>query len=160
MGLELIRASAEHRLLFINLMQLYMHDFSEFVDIDVQDNGLYKAYAYLEDYWKDNTTRFAYIIKHDAHYAGFVLVRYLETEERSYYSIAEFFIIRKYRRAGIGSKVAMQIFDLYKGNWEVFQKEANKPAQGFWTDVINEYTKGEFTDRFAEGKRIQNFQNV
>jgi predicted acetyltransferase len=159
MNHDLIRATARDRGIFINLMQLYMHDFSEFVDIDVQDNGLYRAYAYLEDYWKDDKTRFAYLIKISGILAGFVLVRFIEVEEGGRYSIAEFFIIRKYRRTGMGSLVAKQIFDLYKGNWEIFQKESNIPAQEFWTKVINEYTAGLFTDKFEDGKRIQRFQN-
>ena len=34
-----------------------------------------------------------------------------------------------------------------------------KPAQLFWKRVIDEYTQGQFTERFEDGKRIQNFDN-
>ncbi len=65
--------------------------------------------------------------------------------------------MKKYRREGIGKAIAIQIFDLHKGQWEVFQKESNKPAQLFWNKVISEYTKGNFTERFEDGRFIQDF---
>jgi predicted acetyltransferase len=137
-------------------MQFYMYDFSEFVNIDVQEDGLFEAYKFLDEYWKDNN-RFPYIIQKDKTYAGFILVRFIESAQRKYFSIAEFFVMKKYRRAGIGKTIAHQVFNLHKGDWEVFQKENNKPAQLFWNKVIDEYTKGNFKERFEDGKRIQDF---
>jgi len=127
-------------------MQFYKYDFSEFVDIDVQKDGLFEAYKFLDEYWKDNNNRFPYIIQKDKKYAGFVLVKFIESAQRKYFSIAEFFVMKKYRREGIGKTIAHRIFDLHKGTWEVFQKENNKPAQLFWNSVINEYTKGNFAE--------------
>ncbi len=85
------------------------------------------------------------------------MVRFIETDKRNYFSIAEFFVMKKYRRKGIGKSVAHQIFNLHKGTWEVFQKESNKPAQLFWNKIITNYTKGNFTERFEDGKLIQDF---
>ncbi|MEJ7588193.1 MAG: GNAT family N-acetyltransferase [Ferruginibacter sp.] len=90
-------------------------------------------------------------------YVGFVLVRFIEAKERSYFSVAEFFVMKKYRRAGIGTSIATYVFDLHKGGWEVFQKESNKPAQIFWYKVIDEFTNAKFTERFEDGRRIQSF---
>jgi predicted acetyltransferase len=87
------------------------------------------------------------------------LARFIESEGRSYFSMAEFFIMKKYRREGIGRSVAEQIFNLHKGQWEVYQKESNVPAQIFWNKVIDEYTKGQFKERLEDGKRIQDFEN-
>jgi predicted acetyltransferase len=87
------------------------------------------------------------------------LVRRIKTEERNYFSIAEFFILRKYRLQGIGKAVAVEIFNLHRGEWEVYQKESNKPAQLFWNKTIKEYTKGQFSERFDNGRFIQNFEN-
>ncbi len=58
-----------------------------------------------------------------------MLVRFIETAQRSYFSIAEFFIMKRYRRSGIGKDIGHQVFNLYKGEWEVYQKENNKAAQ-------------------------------
>ena len=157
MNTQLIKASLQQKDVIKNLMQFYMYDFSEFVELDVESNGLFAAYLNLDDYWKD-ANRFPYIIKKDEKYIGFVLVRFIETEQRNYFSIAEFFVMKKYRRKGVGKAIAHQVFDLHKNEWEVFQKESNKPAQLFWSEVINEYTNGKFTEHFENGKSIQNFK--
>jgi predicted acetyltransferase len=48
---------------------------------------------------------------------------------------------------------------LHKGQWEVYQKENNKPAQVFWNKTISGYKKGQFKDRSENGRRIQTFEN-
>ncbi|CAK7026279.1 GNAT family N-acetyltransferase [Tissierella sp. P1] len=159
MEFQIIKASKEYKNIVGNLMQFYFYDFSEFVKCDVEDNGLYRAYEYLDDYWNEENHRFPYLVKQDGKYIGFVLVRLIESEEENYFSIAEFFIMKKYRRKGIGQAVANKIFDLHRGQWEVFQIETNKPAQAFWHKTIDEYTKGQFKERSENGKKVQEFVN-
>jgi predicted acetyltransferase len=157
MDFELIKASKEDKDILANLMQFYFYDFSEFVKCDVEDSGLFGTYPHLEDYWKEKNHRFPYLVKQDGKYVGFVLVRLIESAERNYFSIAEFFIMKKYRRTGLGKTIAMKLFNLHKGQWEVFQILTNEPAQVFWRQVIKEYTNGEFKERIESGRRIQDF---
>ena len=159
MNFTLLPASEEYKAVIQNLMQFYIYDFSEYVKYDVDDNGLFAPYPNLDDYWKETSNKFPYIIKKDDKYVGFVLVKFIESQERMYFSIAEFFILKKYRRTGIGKAIAIKVFNLHKGQWEVFQKESNKPAQIFWKKVIEEYTKGQYKESSEDGKRIQNFEN-
>ncbi len=158
MNIKLIEASRIHKDVIKNLMQFYMYDFSEFVEVDVEADGLFAAYKNLDDYWNDEN-RFSYIIQKDEIYIGFVLIRYIEEQQRNHFSIAEFFVMKKYRRRGIGKSIATQIFNSHTGKWEVFQKESNKPAQLFWNKIINDYTKGNFKERLEDGKLIQGFTN-
>lgn len=157
MNYELILASKEYEAVIRNLLQFYIYDFSEFVQCDVEEDGLFGEYPYLKDYWIEGNHRFPYVIKKEDKYVGFILVRFIESEARNYYSIAEFFVMKKYRKEGIGKAVAKQIFELHKGDWEVYQLESNKQAQIFWCKVIDEYTQGKFKDRFENGKMIQDF---
>lgn len=159
MNFKLIHASQVHKKIIENLMQFYIYDFSEFLKYDVEKDGRFEAYPNLEEYWDKRNDRFPYIVMKDEKYAGFVLVKFIESEERKYFSIAEFFILKKYRLEGIGKEVAKQIFSLHKGSWEVYQKESNKPAQVFWNKSINEYTKGKFKERLENGRKIQNFES-
>ena len=76
-----------------------------------------------------------------------------------YFSMAEFFIMQKYRREGIGKEAARQLFTLHKGDWQVHQRENNIPAQEFWRKVINKYTDGQFSERLESGRRVQNFRS-
>ena len=124
-----------------NLMELYLHDFTEFDRADINDNGVY-GYAYLDEYWIKNG-RYPFFVRVDRKLAGFVLVH----REEEINTIAEFFVMRKYRRQGIGSEVAKRIFDLFPGNWNVLQEACNAPAQAFWRKVIAEYTDGKFIER-------------
>jgi predicted acetyltransferase len=156
-GVELIDAG-EYKEVLKNLMQFYIYDFSEYVDCDVEGDGLFSAYHDLDAYWKESDDKFPYLVKKDDKYVGFVLVKTIKVE-RELFSIAEFFIMKKYRREGIGKAVAKKLFDRYKGWWEVHQRENNKSAQQFWRKVINEYTKSHFTEHFVNGKRIQMFRS-
>ncbi len=152
MNYEIIKASLDNGEILTNLMQFYIYDFSEFIEAHVEENGRFGDYP-LNDYWKEDN-HLPYLVRFNGNYAGFVLVKWIKTETKSYFSIAEFFIMKKYRRTGLGKTVAKDIFRLHKGKWEVFQMEKNEPAQLFWRNVINEYTGGRFTERVEEGKRI------
>jgi len=158
MKVTLTKASRENIGVMENLMQFYIYDFSEFVDLDVNKDGLFEPYAGIRDYWDNENERFPYFIKEGERFLGFVLVRYIMASERNYFSMAEFFIMRKYRRKGIGRSMAEQVFQLHKGQWEIYQKESNKPAQVFWRNIITDYTEGQFKERVEYGKRIQEFE--
>jgi predicted acetyltransferase len=150
------KAELKDKEILKNLMQFYFYDFSEFIDAHPQSNGLFGDYPYLDNYWGEEE-RYPYLVELEGKLAGFALVRFVKTPEKSYYSIAEFFILKKYRKTGLGKSVAHRMFDLHKGNWEVFQIEKNKPAQAFWRKVINEYCDGQFFERVEEGTVLQEF---
>jgi len=159
MKIQIIKASPENKQVIRNLLQLYMYDFSEYTGSDPEANGLFADYPQFEDYWKEPNHRFPYIIRNEERYIGFVFVRKIETPEKSYFSIGEFFIMRKYRRKGFGRIIAKEVFNLHKGEWEIYQMEANKPAQTFWKEIIAEYTNGLFDERTENNRTIQQFKN-
>lgn len=154
---EIYAAPLEEKETIFNLMQFYSYDFSEFIDMDVEDGGLYASYPYLDDYWTEPEIRFPYLIKLNGRIAGFALVRKIQTIEKTFFSMAEFFVMKKYRRLGIGKQAAIALFDLHPGAWEVFQLETNIPAQYFWNKIISEYTRDQYTERVEQGEKTQVF---
>ena len=95
---------------------------------------------------------------------GFVLVSrhaFLPGNEQS---ISEFFIMRKYRRQGVGLKAAHAIFDRFPGKWEVQEIDCNEPAHRFWIKVIDSYTNGHYQEIFMDEERwkgpVQWFDNI
>jgi predicted acetyltransferase len=52
----------------------------------------------------------------------------------------EFFVMKKYRKSGVGKQTAFYLFDLFPGKWEVAQIKANIPARKFRMKVISDYT--------------------
>lgn len=133
-----------------NLIELYKHDFSDFTPFeeqeDVDESGRF-GYKYLDSYWIE-PNRHPFIIRVDGRIAGFVFVNldHEEGELPNTHGISEFFVMRKYRRRGIGESVAHQLFDMFPGRWQVGQVWGNIPAQTFWRKVINGYTKGNYTE--------------
>lgn len=150
------KAELKHKETIKNLMQFYFYDFSEYVEAYVGSNGLFNEYAYLNNYWEEKE-RYPYLIEKNGKLAGFVLVSEVQEEEKQFWSISEFFIMKKFRLSGLGRLAAHQVFQHHKGNWEVFQIGSNKPAQAFWRKVINDYTEGQFVERAEEGNVTQTF---
>ncbi|MCL4274511.1 MAG: GNAT family N-acetyltransferase [Anaerolineales bacterium] len=143
MKIEIQPASLEDKTILRNLMELYAYDFSEFEQSDVDEHGLF-GYERLDHYWTE-AGRYPFLVRAHGRLAGFVLVRNLE-ETTPVHSIAEFFILRKYRRRGVGKAAAHQIFGMFPGQWRVAQTEDNHPAQAFWRKVISGYTQGNFKE--------------
>jgi len=96
---------------------------------------------------KKEEGRQAFLVKVNDMLAGFVLVNnYCMMKEpgNETKTIAEFFIMRKWRRQGVGKEIAFKTFDIHKGNWKIKQEKENIGAQRLWEHVINEYTAGNF----------------
>ena len=144
MSVEVLLASLKDKPLIQRMMELYQYDFSEFEGTDLDQHGCF-GYSYLGHYWVEEG-RHPFIVRVDGKLAGFALVSQHTHIAGDGYSIAEFFILRKYRRQRIGKVVAFQVFDLFPGRWEVKQTEANIVAQQFWQNVIREYTAGQFEE--------------
>lgn len=143
MNIEVKRLAIEEKSILRNLLELYQYDFSEFESEDLDEHGLF-GYKYLDHYWTEDS-RYPFIVKVDGKLAGFSLVRDLISPGNTItHSMAEFFIMRKYRKQGIGKAVAHKVFDILPGNWRVSQVEKNFPAQNFWRKVISEYTNGNY----------------
>ncbi|GGD86052.1 GNAT family N-acetyltransferase [Paenibacillus nasutitermitis] len=150
--MELIKVSFEKKMILRNLMELYQYDMSLFEDNsenDVNEYGLFD-YKYLDHYWTEEG-RFPFFIMESGKLAGFVLVREIADSESPKVSVAEFFILRKYRERGMGKEVAHKVFEMFKGNWSVSWLEKNLPAKAFWTKVIMEYSNGNYSESLQAG---------
>jgi predicted acetyltransferase len=147
MNLEMQTARVSEKPVLRNLLQLCLHDYSEFNGEDVDEHGIFN-YDYLDNYWVE-PGRYAFLARVDGKLAGFVLVRQLDPGQADYH-VAEFFILRKYRGHGLGRQVAFWIFDHFPGEWRVSQETGNLPAQTFWRKIIADYTAGNFTDTFQD----------
>ncbi len=130
------KAAAAERPVLDRLMQLYLHDFSEFAPIgsphgDVDAEGRF-ANEWLESYWQEDG-RIPLLIRADDHLAGFALLNQWSALDLPLdRAMAEFFVLRKYRRARVGTRAALHLFHGYPGRWEVPVASYNHPALLFW----------------------------
>jgi len=156
------RVEYEEKLILRNLLELYNYDFSEFDPEDVNKYGLYE-YKYLDHYWTEEG-RHPFFIRVNANLAGFALVRELGLNEanQTIYSMAEFFVMKKYRNLKVGDYVAQELFNMFSGFWKVAQIEANKPAQMFWRKTIERYTNNNYKETREDDWEgpIQTFSTV
>jgi predicted acetyltransferase len=153
MKLELREPSRSDRVLIRRMMELYLHDFSEFDGSDLDEHGLF-GYGDLDYFWFE-PTHAAFLVTVDGKLSGFVLVESEVLIEGNERSVAEFFILRKYRRKGIGKAVAFEVFNRLPARWEIQVIVQNLPAQEFWRKIITEYAQGNFQETFFDNEEWQ-----
>ncbi|RST60645.1 GNAT family N-acetyltransferase [Siminovitchia terrae] len=142
-----------------HLLELYNYEFSEFTNDDVNEFGLYD-YKYLDNYWNE-PTRFPFFIKVDGKYAGFALIRKVTTDTGIYYSMAEFIVMKKYRKMGVGKTASFILFNKYKVDWQVSVIQENNPAKEFWKKSICNYTNGHYREYInEEGDTVFSFKAI
>ena len=158
MNVEIVPIPEDRQDVLFQLWQLYVYDFSELDGGDVGEDGRYASSIYLGEYWRD-PRRHPYVVRVDGKLAGFVLVHRRErlADDPGVTRMAEFFIMRKYRRRGVGELVATRIFDQFPGRWDVSEIAQNVGAQAFWRRVIGRYTGGRFEERTVNGRPVQFF---
>lgn len=155
MHIEIHETTEQDRPILENLYQFYLYDYTDFETWDVEATGRYDL-SDVDDCWV-NPDRFTYLIWVDGALAGFVLIDLLR--EKGLIEMTEFFVMRKYRRRGVGAAVARQMFDRFRGRWRVAELDRNVSAQRFWRRVIGEYTGSQFEDRQDRRGPVQFFDN-
>jgi predicted acetyltransferase len=138
-AIEIVAALPEDRAALANMMQLYTHDFSEFwaggSRGELGGNGLFPVYP-LDAWWRE-PDHIPLLVKVGGFLAGFAL---LDCKSHTGWpldrNMAEFFIVRKHRRSGIGTAAARAIFTRYPGRWEAAVARANHGALAFWHAAI------------------------
>ncbi|NDJ54416.1 MAG: GNAT family N-acetyltransferase, partial [Chloroflexi bacterium] len=133
-----------------NMMQLYLHDFAEFFpdheDGQVDEQGRFHYDTPLREFVV-RRDREAHLTRVDGKLAGFVLLSHdVELQAGAGRAVIEFFVLRSYRRRGLGRAMAYTMFDTYKGYWEISELSPNVGAVAFWQEVIDSYTGGEYDE--------------
>jgi predicted acetyltransferase len=128
------------------LMQLYLYDLGTIDGWNISAEGLFGNPEKIERFWTERGRR-SFFIRADGALAGFVLIRDEATHGgKGTHEISEFFVLRKFRRQGVGEQAARMAFDLAPGPWELSQLASNAVAQQFWRAVIDRYTGGTFSE--------------
>jgi len=143
LNIELVPVDVSEKEILRNLLEKYDYEFSEYDQRDVNNLGLY-GYDYLDHYWTEEG-RHAFFIKVDGKLAGFVMINtYLEVEAATDHTVAEFFVMHKYRGRGVGRYAAFRVFDMFPGKWQLKRHPKNLGSVHFWNKIISEYTGGDF----------------
>jgi predicted acetyltransferase len=138
---EVIPAASEQEPILANLLQLYAHDFSEFHDIELGADGRF-SYKQLPLYWSDSN-RHPFLVRVDGKLAGLAFVKRGSeiSGNQTVWDMAEFFVVRGYRRRGIGTEIAHQVWARFRGSWEVRVMHSNRHAREFWQRAISAFNR-------------------
>ena len=134
-------ATAQMMPIVLNMANLYRYDLSEFTHWSIEDDGMHRCYG-LEIYWSHKNLPFIIYVNDEL--AGFVLIETKIDKHQTQYDIGEFFILRKFRRFGLATIVASELFQRYKGQWTIQQLIQNIPAIKFWEKTLSNYTQNNF----------------
>lgn len=139
-AIEVVAALPGDQVALTNMMQLYTHDFSELwaggPRGELGGNGLFATYP-LDAWWRE-PDHVPLLVKVGGFLTGFALLDHMShTGLPLDRNMAEFFIVRKHRRNGVGTAAVRMIFARYPGRWETAVARANHAALAFWRAVIH-----------------------
>jgi predicted acetyltransferase len=128
-------AAVESRPVLRNLVQLYLHDLSATGGWDVDETGTFQD-RLLDGCWSE-PRRHPFLFHAHGTLAGFAIVDRGSqvTARQDVWDMAEFFVLNRWRRSGVGRSAAEQLFAMFPGEWEVRPFPGYVPAQRFWTAV-------------------------
>ena len=144
MNIYLEKVKEENKEVLYRLLEYSLYEESA-NDLNEMNEDAIFEYKYFNSYFTDDD-RDAYFIreKETNKILGFAMVNtYVQVFENGH-SIAEFMVIPKYRKNHIGKTVAFELFDRYRGNWEVSPSYNSCSALFFWNKVIKDYTSSNY----------------
>lgn len=146
MKITLSKATQEDKNTIQNLGRFYVYEMSRYCGFlpgwEVPSNGLFECID-LSSYC-EKPDRQAFLVKVDEELAGFVLINKVGSTSDVNWNIGEFFIVSKFQGKGVGSHVAVLVFNQFPGVWETSQIPENKAAIEFWDRVVSRYSHGQF----------------
>lgn len=138
MEIMLERVQEEKKDTLFRLLQYSLFEESLTDLHDMNEDALFD-YPWFDAYFVE-AEREAYFIRQCGtnRMLGFAMVR---MHEDGRHSVAEFLVLPKYRRLGVGTQAAKACFALHDGLWEVKPAYGSESARLFWQQAIAQTTE-------------------
>jgi predicted acetyltransferase len=132
-GLEVVAATEADRATIASLVQLYLYDMTDEGVWPIGGDGRYE-YDLLDRFWQH-----PYLLRIDGAPAGFALVigECPLTGEKPCWFMAEFFVMRGYRRQGFGRQAATELLARHPGPWHIAVMQSHARAASFWNTALS-----------------------
>jgi len=143
-NLEITRVGPESESILLNLLEYYLHDMAEWFNFEIGDDG---RYGYdMSRHWQEDDG--VYLAKVDGEPAGFALLSTAGEwlQQPNAFDVEEFFVVRKFRRLGVGQKFISTLWDQQAGTWLTRVLQANLPAVPFWRHTIATYSDDDYRE--------------
>ena len=133
---ELLPTTVDQAQLIRNLYQFYAYESSDWEQEDVDDDGRFYIHdEHLMRYWNDQDWS-ANLLLVNGCVAGFLLVERSELPGIDALELADLFILKRYRRKGIGKALVTQVLMGGHENWLVRYYRQDDAAVAFWDSVL------------------------
>lgn len=134
------RISKDRAAALENLFQLYAHDFSEHVPLELQPDGRFSVS--VGEAWWTAADHHPFLLRSSDNLIGFALVRRGSriTGAADVMDMAEFFVVRGARRQKLGTRAAHALFGAFPGAWELRVRPSNVGALSFWSRAAEAWT--------------------
>jgi predicted acetyltransferase len=149
-------ATADQKPVLQWLLELHVSEFTQMKGGPVVQKQVFFDQEYLDLFWR-RPDWIPLLIHYHNKVAGFALVftNGFLREQPGVHVLSDFFILKKYRKQGIGRTAALMIFERFPGKWEVLESDFNKGGQAFWRSVVSDYTGGRYTESTLSEARWQ-----
>lgn len=119
-----------------NLFELYVHDFSELVRVELKPHGRFDLP--IDERWWSDPGHFPFFLRHGEELCGFVLARRGSrvSDDQTALDVAEFFVVRGARRQGVGRRAVHALLASLPGPWEIRVRRNNGAALAFWQRAL------------------------
>lgn len=130
--------AADQAFVLANLFELYVHDFSEQVPLELKANGRFDLP--VDERWWSGAGHFPFFIRSQGKLLGFALARRGSRwkAEADVMDVAEFFVVRGARRQGLGKRAALALLDAFPGRWQIRVRQSNPGGKKFWQSVAQQ----------------------
>jgi predicted acetyltransferase len=149
--------------IFNHILQLYEYEFSNLTHLEIDENGLFINEELEKNIHEKSCICF--LLRSQYKWAGLSVVNlksYLNDDD-AVRDIAEFFILKLYRKKKLGYSMAKMLFEQFPGKWEIRQLPHATESRNFWLKVLNRYCPN-YTDQWINHHRwngyIQTFETT
>lgn len=148
LNIQVIQATPDQKPILARLLELYAYDFSDTLNFDLNEDGLFD-YDRLPLYWTD-PNRYPFLIRVNGKLGGVVLIQKGSpiSHDPDVWDVSEFFVVRKYRQKGVGQTVAHTLWKRFPGRWQVRVLEKNLTGKAFWESSIRKLAGGHSSSSF------------
>ena len=133
------------------LFELYAYDFSDLLELDLSPAGRYIPAGYRQG---GDAVR-SWLLHANGHPAGFAIASpgSVIDDCSDVWDMREFFVVRRYRRIGAGSHLALTVWRDQPGTWDIRVIESNRPVLAFWERTVARAGGRILTSRLALNTR-------
>lgn len=136
--IELVPTDPEQIELISNLYQFYAYESSDWELQDVEEDGRFYIHdEHLMRYWHEPDWS-ANLLRVNGEVAGFVLIERSELPGIDALELADLFILKRYRRRGIGRSLMGEVLMSGHENWLVRYYPHDEVADAFWGKVLKD----------------------